>query len=165
MRFEPKRADGRSYRNCAVDALKDLPPGTVVPYETFATALEVDPDKNLRKIQAAVRAANKILLKLHQRGVTAVPGVGYRVLQAREHVVAASGFQSKANRALGRAVAFYEGTDLSQLTAIERRLHEGQRMLVTALVASHRHLDRRIQKIEDLLRSKGRGSGPIIIDP
>jgi hypothetical protein len=151
MRFKPRRKDGRSFRDVAVDLLKNKDPGTVVSYGILAAELEVDPRADRSKIQATVRIANKTLLKLYQRAVTNVPTVGYRVLQAREHMLVASGHESKADRAMGVALRFYEGTNLAEMTETERKLHQGQHMLAVAIIASHRHLDKQHRRLEELV--------------
>jgi hypothetical protein len=152
--FEPKRPDGRSYRDVALDLLKDMKRGDVITYHDLGRALELHPVRDRTKIQQAVRQANKPLLKLHQRGIQAVENHGYRMLPAREHVVVANGHQSKADRAMVRAIDFFNGTNLSELTESERKLHQGQAMLAQALYASHKSLDRRIRRIEDILDPK-----------
>jgi hypothetical protein len=152
--FETKRPDGRSYRDVALDLLKDMKRGDVVTYQDLGRALELHPLRDRTKIQHAVRQANKPLLKLHQRGVQAVENQGYRMLPAREHVVVANGHQSKADKAMVRAIDFFNGTNLADLTESERKLHQGQAMLAQALYASHKSLDRRIRRIEDILDPK-----------
>src|SRR5271165_7697040 len=119
-RFKPTREDGRSYRDVTVDLFKNLVPNTIVNYEQLGKELELNPESDRNRIQMAVRSANKVLLKMHNRGVTNVPTVGYRVLEAREHMIVANGHQNKADRALIRAQNFYEGTNLSEMTQHER---------------------------------------------
>ena len=135
MRFKPTREDGRSFRDVAVDALKDRPPETIVSYEDLGNALGLDPKTELGKIRAAVRAAIKPLLDLHRRGITNVPGKGYRVLPARENMIVASNHRSKADRAMGRAVVFLQGANRDEMTETERRLHDGQLMIMQAIHA------------------------------
>lgn len=147
--FKTKRPDGKSYRELAVEALKDEPIGSVIPYVKLMDRLDVD---DRRKVNAIVRSAIKSLLKLYNRGVKCVPSVGYRVLRANEHMLAAGGHQSKADRAMSRALNFYQGTDLGQMTEVERKLHSNQHMLAQAIMASHKHLDKRIDRIEALLK-------------
>jgi len=149
--FKSQRPDGRSYRDVVIAALKEQPTETIVTYEELSSILELDPEREHTKIIAAVNAAVKPLLKLHQRGIQSVRNVGYRILPAREHVLVANKHQGKAERAMTRALSFYEGTNLSELSETERRLHHGQYILAQAIVASHRHLDKRITQIEKLL--------------
>jgi|SRR5215472_3575493 len=151
--FKTKRADGRSPRVIAFDFLKTKSPDDICSYRELGDILGLHPSRERPAIQAAVRAANKSLLKLHQMGVE-VTDSGYRVVQPREHMLVASGHQNKADRALARALRWYENTDLSALTEVERKLHQGQHMLARAIFASHQHLDRRIKRLEDVLGAK-----------
>jgi hypothetical protein len=153
MTFKTKRPDGRSPRLIALDFLKTKSPDDVCSYQELGDVLGFHPRKERAAIQSAVRSANKTLLKLHQKGVE-VADNGYRVVQPREHMLVASGHQNKADRALARALRWYENTDLSALTEVERKLHQGQHMLARAIFASHQHLDRRIKKLEDVLNAK-----------
>ena len=150
--FKTTRPDGKSYRELAVDALKDEPIGTVVTYTRLMKALEIT---DRRKVNAVVRSAIKTLLKLYNRGATCVPNTGYRILHAKEHMGVATGFQSKAGRSMGRALAFFEGTDLSAMTEIERRLHQNQHMIADAVMTSHRYAKKKFEHVHDLLKGQG----------
>lgn len=149
--FETKRADGRSYQVVALDALKGIKPNDIISYQDLGRVLDLHPAHERMKIQQAVRLANKKLLKLHQRGVKAVTNRGFRMLPAREHVIVANGHQSKADKSMVRAIEFFNGANMSDMTEAERKLHQGQAMLAQALYASHKSLDRRIQRLEDIL--------------
>lgn len=149
--FKAKRSDGRSYRTVAVDAFKSLEYGTVVSYKDLGKLLDLSPNNELTTIQQAVRDANRVLLKIHKRGVQNVAKIGYRVIQPREHMIVANSHQTRADKAMVRALRFYGGADLSKMTEAERKLHHGQQMLAQAVFASHQHLDKRIRRIEDLL--------------
>jgi hypothetical protein len=150
MLFKPTRPDGRSYRDVAIDIFKDLEPETIVKYDAIREALDLDVGSP--HIGAIVRSAIKPLLRLHQRGLVCVKRVGYRVLPARENMLVAHGHRSKADRAMGRAMAFINGANRGEMTEAERKLHDGQAIIMAALISSHRHLDSRINKIEELLR-------------
>jgi hypothetical protein len=148
--FKPTRPDGRSYRDVAVDYIKDKPPDTIIGYDEFASVFGVDLDH--RRIGAIVRGALKPLLRLHSRGLQAVPTVGYRVLQAREHMHVSNTHRSKADRAIGRAIGFLDGANRSEMNDVERKMHDGQLIIMTALRASHQHLDSRLDKLEALMK-------------
>jgi hypothetical protein len=151
--FKTKRSDGRSLRVIAFDLLKTKSPDDVCSYQELGNLLGLNPKRERSVIQAVVRSANKALLKLHQKGVE-ITDQGYRIVQPREHMLVANGHQNKADRALARALRWYENTDLSSLTEIERKLHQGQHMLARAIFASHQHLDRRIKRLENVLEAK-----------
>lgn len=152
MHFRPTRADGRSYRDVAIDALKDEPPGNVISYNALGKALGLMKKTDLPKIQMAVRAANKILLKLHFRGVKNVPNAGYRILQAREHINVAAGHQSKADKAMGRAIAFFDGANIEEMTQVERKTHEGLSIIAHGLAAMHTYNKGRFDRLEALFK-------------
>lgn len=151
--FKTVREDGRSYRDVAVDVLKDKQPDEIVTYKMLGVAMELSPVVELGKIQAAVNAANKTLLKVHNRGVKNVKNMGYRIVKAREHMLVATSQEVKADNAMVRALRWYEGTKLEEMTEIERSLHQGQHMLAEAIYQSHQQLDKRIKRIEDALDS------------
>lgn len=153
MLFKPTRADGRSYKEVAVDFLKDQPPETIISYKKLETVLDLEakPDAKQR-VQAIVRDALKQLLGLHQRGVKCVPTVGYRVLLAKEHVAVSDTHRSKADRAIDRAIGFLDGANRLEMSDLEKKLHDGQLMIMVALQASHHHLDDRLNKLERLLK-------------
>lgn len=154
--FQPTRADGRSLRDVAIDVLKDEPPGSVISYKILGSALGLNPKADRQRIQAAVREANRVLLKLHSRAVASVPCTGYRVLHAREHAVVGHGQQSKAEKAIGRSVAYFDGAKLEEMTPAERKIHEGLSMNAHALAAMHAYNKTRFDRLEALFK------GPVV---
>lgn len=147
--FKTNREDGYSYRDIAVTLLKDQPPNTLITYTELGKALDT---KDMHLIQSTVIQANKVLLKQHQRGVKNVRRKGYRILRASEHMAVATSHQSKAERQMVKAIDFFAGANLSEMTDIERKLHVQSQMLATATLAGFQHLDKRLSKIEELLR-------------
>jgi hypothetical protein len=147
--FKPKRADGYSLRDIVVNLMKDKPPDTVIPYSDLMQVLETN-DPNI--VRTTALAANKVLLKQHQRGIKNVRNVGYRILRANEHMLAANGHQTKAERQMVKAINFFDGTNLAEMTEVERKLHLGQHMLAQATLAGFQHLTKRIDRIEALLK-------------
>jgi hypothetical protein len=152
--FKTTRKDGRSYRSIAADALKDEEPGSTFTYKKIADAIGLHPRDDLRRIQAAVRSANKPLLKLYNRYAETVPGMGYRIAPAREHIRVAAGFEKKASRQINRSIAVLHNTNLSEMTESERMLHQNQYMIAQAIAASHNYNKRRFDRIEELIKSK-----------
>ena len=147
--FQPKRVDGRSYRDVVVDLFKIKSPGDIITYPALAAALELN---NRGVIQQSALAANKVLLKLYRRGIKNVRNVGYRVIAAREHMIVAAGHESKAERQLVRMVNFLDGARIEEMSDVERQLHLSQSLLSRAMLDSHRFTNRRIDRLEELLR-------------
>jgi hypothetical protein len=158
MYFKPIREDGRSFRDVAVDSLRDEPPGSIVPYSAIANALGLNSKDDLRKIQMAVRAANTVLLRLYCRGVKNVPNIGYRILPAREHAIVANSHQTKADKAMGWAVAFFDGANLEEMSEQERKTHEGLSLIAHGLASMHTYNKKRFDRLEALFK------GPIVVD-
>lgn len=156
MLFQASRLDGRSFRDVAVDAMKGAEPETIISYEALGKALGLSPKNDLHKIQAAARAANIILLKYHSRGIKNVSNVGYRMIPARENMIVAGNHQTRADRAHGRAVAFFDGANLEQMTATERKTHEGLSIIAHQLAAGHAYIKGRFDRLEALFK------GPVI---
>jgi len=150
--FKPIRPDGKSYREVMVEALKDREYGTVLNYKALGKILDVDPRAEKTKIQATVRLANRDLLKLYKRGLRNIIGTGYRIIEPREHMLAGERHRTKADRQMIASLQFYRGAALDRMTETERHLHHGQQMLAEAIYASHTHLDKRLRKVEDILK-------------
>lgn len=150
--YKTKRENGRSDRMLIIDLVKDKPPETIVGYDELGAVLGFDPVTNRNRIQGAVRLALKTLLAQHRRGLGNISGVGYRVLQAREHALLSDNHRTKAARAINTSVAFLDGTRREELTEAERRNHDQHCLIMQALVMSHDHLDRRLRAVEKLLR-------------
>jgi hypothetical protein len=156
IQFQATREDGRSFRDVAVEILKDKPTESVVSYAEIGVGLGLNPRTKIPAIQGAVRAANRILLKIHSRGVKNVPRVGYRIVPAREHMVVAHAHQSKADKALGRAVTWFDGANLEEMTQTERKTHEGLSIIAHGLAAMHSYNKGRFDRLEALFK------GPIV---
>lgn len=156
VHFQPTRPDGRSFRDVAVDALKNEPKGTLISYESIGVALGLNPKRDLQKIQAAVRAANKLLLEFHSRGLKNVPCSGYRILPANEHAIVARGHQDKAIRQVRMSVAIFDGADLDEMTPSHRKIHEGLSMIAQNQLAMHTYNKTRFDRLEALFK------GPIV---
>lgn len=150
--FETKGPGGKSYREIAVELFKDLLPGAFLSYKQLADAMGLSVKNDKGKIQAAANAAIKTLLKVHQRGIRNVRNSGYTIAQANKHMVVANEHQSKADRQMRKTIMWFEGTNEAALTENERKLHRGQMMLAQATYAGFQHVNRRLSKIEDLLR-------------
>ena len=152
--FEAKREDGRSYKTVAFEYLQTLQPEQIVTYDELAKELGLHPRHDLTQIQQAVREATKPLLKMHKRGVQVVTGHGFRIIPARENMLVANKHQNKSDRQMVRAIEFFAGTNLNELTEQELRVHQGQAMIAQALYASHQSLSKRITRLEKILASE-----------
>ena len=164
------------------DLAVTVEPGSLLSYDQLAEVLEID---DLSAIRGAVYGANKKLRREAHRSLGIVPRQGYRVLHANEHTSQARQHQSRARRQVGRSLEIVKATDVSQLTANERALHDSMGVLASALVNAMRHVDSRLREhskaittleseaeatrerlaiVEQGLRSAGVDVPPVIIE-
>jgi hypothetical protein len=105
-----------------VDLFAKVDRGAVVTFEDLAEELGLDSVQDRRAIQAAVNQAQKTLSREHDRSLTSVRGVGYRVALPDEHVDLAGRQQRKGRRALQRAQVHVDHVDLSALSDEGRQI-------------------------------------------
>lgn len=93
---------------------------------------------------------------LRKRWAEPSPGVGYRIIEANEHLMAAKKAKERGRRQLGKMVKIGEVTDLSRLTPDELTHFDSQARFNRAVymaVVSH---ENRLTRIEDLLKADGK---------
>lgn len=93
---------------------------------------------------------------LRHRWLEAVPGVGYRVIHANEHVRASLDRKQRARRQLDKMQIIARATDLAKLTPEERELWDRQERINVALVGIVDAHEQRINRIEEMLRADGK---------
>lgn len=113
--FSPKLE--KSQRVMLLERFEDVPYGETVTYDELG---EVLGGFDVKQVQSAVNGAKRSLEVHHRRTLEAVPTVGYRVVDPREHTRLAEHQQSKSKRALVRAKSTVSHVNLSSLTEGER---------------------------------------------
>lgn len=150
------------------ELLKTAAIGDVVTYERLGELLELDASAERHRIQMAVRRAAQEHEQQDKRALDSVKNVGYRVVDAPEHLVLARRHQSKASKSLVRGHSKAVNVDLSGLDpetrgALEtvarafamqmdfnRRFDVRQKRLEAALDAASTRVDRSEQEIAEL---------------
>lgn len=127
--------------------------GTVVTYDELAEALDLDPTKDRRAIQAAVGQAQKTLSREHDRSLTPVRNVGYRVVLPNEHVDLAGRQQRKGRKAIARAQGHVDHVDLSSLSDEGRQIVYAAARALSWQQQQIRRLDLRQADLEHVLMS------------
>jgi hypothetical protein len=123
-RFLPVRIDGRSDAQILLDLVKDAGPDTLFPYEEIEEALGAgitEPVTRARIYRAAGRAS-MLLESERSRTLRVLPGQGFRVARAEEHVQIARQRRRYATRHMTRAEHTVEHTCLEELDEAMRRL-------------------------------------------
>lgn len=150
------------------DVLKAAKVGDIITYEQLGEALELDPAADRHKIQMAVRRAAQEHEKADKRALDSVKNVGYRIVDAPEHVMLARRHQSKASKALVRGHSKAVNVDFGRVDAetrkalemiaqgfalqmdFNRRFDVRQKRLEAALDAASTRVDRSEQEIAEL---------------
>lgn len=147
--FKPKGE--RSEWRMIYDALlADADYGDVISYQQLSDVLGRDFLENRTPIY---RARNE-LCEARKRWIEADPGVGYRVIEANEHIMAAEARKRRARHHMRMMVKVTNGTDLSRLTPAELVQFDIKTKVNMALygVLMHEH---RLRRIEGILAANG----------
>jgi len=89
------------------------------------------------------------------RWLEPVPGKGYRVIEAREHLRVSQVHKRKAKRQFALMTTVTAATDLAQLTPEELSTFDAQTRIQAALVAIAFSHEQRLGRIEQTLRNSG----------
>jgi hypothetical protein len=146
--FVPSRADGRSDRQVVYEIISRAEPATVITFEVIQNALAegLDHPVDRQRASAAMRQANRTLLRENQRTVVAVRRVGYRVINASEHRSVAIVRKERAGRQLRDGLMVMKQCRLDEMTENERKMHEGTTLMMSAVVSAVDYLDHKQRK-------------------
>ena len=89
-----------------------------------------------------------------KRWLEAVPNIGYRIVDADEHVRVAAGHKLKGRRQYGRMLKVMQVTDLTKLGPDDLATWDEQQKIGFALWGVIAH-ESRIRRIEEILRREG----------
>lgn len=135
------------------DALKASSVGDVVTYEQLGGVLKLDPDADRHKIQMAVRRAGAQYEQYDKRALDAVKNVGYRIVEAPEHLMLARRHQSKASKSLVRGHSKAVNVDLSGMDTQTRNALETVARAFAMQMDFNRRFDVRQKRLEDALKA------------
>jgi hypothetical protein len=130
------------------DELTKLNVDDVLTYEALADTLDLDAKGDRHKIQMAVRRAAKEYLEVDKRALDAVPNVGYRVVEASEHLMLAQRFQRKSNRALVAGRSRVVNVDMNALEPEARKAFEVVAIAFSQMLDFQRRMDVRQKRLE-----------------
>lgn len=130
------------------DLLVRTSTGEVLTYETIGEAVGLDASKDRQRIQMAIRRAAREHLTKDKRALDVVPNVGYRVVDAPEHLLLARRYQGKANRALARGHSAVTNVDLTGVGPEVRQAFEVVGAAFAMQMDFNRRFDVRQRRIE-----------------
>lgn len=134
------------------ELLTDAEFGDLVTYDQLSACL----GRSFQRNRGPVYRACRQLGALRHRWLEAVPGEGYRVIAANEHVRASLDRKERARRQLDTMLVIARSTDLASLTNEERDVWDRQNRINVALVGIMASHEQRINRIEEILRADGK---------
>lgn len=151
--FKIARPDGRSDRQVLFDLCKDAEAERTFTYTELIDALQegIEPEVTRGRVCQAVASANKLLLREKQHYLRVVKNVGYRVIRGDEHLETALTKKDKAQDYLAKGKALLEHVRMDELDPNQRALHQGQLLILSAVLDSMRASERRHNKQERVL--------------
>lgn len=149
--FKPK-GDLPEWRLIYDKLLQHADFGDVITYAELDEVLGRQFEEN----RSPLYRARTYLGEMRQRWIEPLPRVGYRVIEAREHIMAAQQRKKRARRQLGMMVRIQEHTDLARLTPAELASFDNQAKINATLYMVAVHHERRLNKIESILRDEGK---------
>lgn len=149
-KFKITRSDGRSDAQVVLDLVKDKPAGEVFTYEQIQAALSENSNHSysVANVQSIAVRVYPRLLKEQARALHNVRNVGYRLAPAAYHVTLANDRSMKADKQLLRGVQTLQNVRWDEMNENQRLAHEGQMMIVSALYAQMKALERRQNAVE-----------------
>lgn len=96
------------------------------------------------------------MIEMRQRWLEPVARVGYRVIEAREHIIVAQNKKRRARNQLRGMVTVAAGCDLSQLSPSDLATFDSQAKINAALYMVAVHHEKRLALVEDILRREGK---------
>lgn len=147
--FEPVGPQAR-WRT-VYDLLCGTATGDVLTYEAIGAALGLDPEGDRHAVQMAVRRAAKQHEVNDRRAIEAVPNLGYRVVEAPEHLRLARGQQKRAGKSLARGQSKVVHVDLSGMEPETRRAFEVVARAFAMQMDFNRRFDVRQAKLEETI--------------
>lgn len=149
--FAPK-GDRPEWKMLYDDLLGAADFGDVITYEMLDDVL----GRSFIANRGPLYHARTILGELRSRWIESVPKVGYRVIEANEHVRAANARKRRARCQLGMMMTITRSTDLARLTPEELQRYDAQSRINAALYGIAISHERRLSAIESVLRADGK---------
>jgi hypothetical protein len=156
--FATRRADGRSDAQCILDLVSQGGPRRLF---THAELLDVvNEERHIPlprfRLSSVVSRVKRRLLQVEKRALASVPGTGYRILDAAEHLPKALSKKRAAERYLHDGVELLRNVRSDELTPAMAQLIEGQYMMFVGLYAMVKETERRQARIEQVVEEMRR---------
>lgn len=149
MTFAPADGRGARWRIIYDEVLSGLKAGDLVSYTKVADVLGLDAEHDKSKIRPALQRARLEFLEADKHALVSVPGVGYRVAAAGQHLELARRHHDRAGRALEVSHSLVANVNLSEITDPDvRKLTQLTVMGIAAQMDFNRRLGLRNERLE-----------------
>jgi hypothetical protein len=151
--FKASRDDGRSDRRVVFELVQNAEPDTMFGYDELISALSEGLDDDIRRerVYRAVAQGNKALLRNRSRYLQVVPGRGYKVLRADEHLPVALKKKDSAESVMRRGAELLDHVKLGELDPDMRKTVEGNRLMFAGIIGALKHSEQRHDRAESLI--------------
>lgn len=133
------------------DLLERAEFGDIITYEQLDYCL----GRPFRDNRTPIYRAMAELRARRFRHLDCIFNVGYRVVEAREHIGQATEREKRSRRMMGKALDILVHTPVEELSTEERRRHDEKLIVVSRKNQYLRAKDARVQKEDTMLRNLG----------
>lgn len=137
-----------------VDLVRHAAPGTIFTFDELTQALAQGSERpwDLDGVRGATGRALYRISKETQRALISVRGLGYKVAAASEHTLVAHNRKRRSDSQLAKGLSVLKNVRWDEMDENQRNAHQGQLMVMSAIVAQQRSFERRMSRVEDAIR-------------
>jgi hypothetical protein len=151
--FEPVGQEARWRTIYAL--LKANGVGDTLTYERMGEALDLDPERDRQTIRTALYRAAREYEHVDKHALEAIPNVGYRIVEAIEHLTLAQRQQRRAGRALQRGHSVAVNVDFNGMDPSVRKGFEVVGQAFALQMDFNRRFDVRQKRLESVVHHTG----------
>lgn len=135
--------------------LQALAVGNVLTYEQMAEALNLHPEDDRQTIRAALYRAAREYQQVDKHALEVVPNVGYRVVEAVEHLKLAQRRQRRAGKQLASGREHVVNVDFNGMDPEVRKAFELTAGAISMVIDMNRRFDVRQKRLEKVMADTG----------
>jgi hypothetical protein len=154
MQFVTSRTSGKSNAQVVAELVKHHEPGHIFEFTVLRQALDVDANRRhtVEDVRRVVAGMYSRLLREQSRALHSVRGKGYRIAEAKDHRMLATSRKERSDRQFQKGLITLQQVKWDELGPEERKAHEGQLLIASAIWSQMKALERRQDAVESILR-------------
>lgn len=153
--FTVTRPGGISNAQVVINLVSSGTPDQIYTFEELASALSAGTSRTYKNavVCQIVRIANRRLLKDFSRELCNVPGVGFRLAKAEEHMHLAETRRTKADRQLERGLLSLKNVRWEEMDENNRQAHKGTLIIMQGMHEQMKLIQKTQDRHEKLIQS------------